>query len=159
MLSYILLSSLSAVLISYLVLRKWGTTNTVGYNYNEFPKDGEFHVRLLTLSPGPPGSPIRCELMTANLANSPPFEALSYVWGDASVIKQVLLCGKPFSITTNLHSALRHLRYPDRPRSLWVDAICINQNDDEEKESQVASMPKIYAAASNLLCGWGKQIT
>jgi len=156
MLSYILLSSLVAVFISYFILRRRGATKPVAYSYSPLPKDGNFHVRLLTLCPGPPGSPIRFDLTPKNLTNATPFEALSYVWGDASVTKQAHLCGKPFNVTTNLHSALRHLRYPDRPRTLWVDAICINQYDDDEKQSQVATMPKIYAAASNVIVWLGE---
>jgi hypothetical protein len=58
-------------------------------------------------------------------------------------------------VRSNLMSALRHLRYPDRPRHLWIDAICVNQDDDMEKGSQVAVMGTIYANASAVIVWLG----
>ena len=79
------------------------------------------------------------------------YEALSYTWGDPKITKPVICSGKKIEITANLHSALYHLRYPDRQRILWVDALCINQEDDNDKETQVQRMGRIYSKAQRVL--------
>jgi hypothetical protein len=55
-----------------------------------------------------------------------PFEALSYTWAHASTTQGIIVDGKTFNIRQNLFDALQRLRFPDRPRQLWIDAICIN---------------------------------
>jgi Heterokaryon incompatibility protein (HET) len=90
-----------------------------------------------------------------------PYEALSYVWFDKrsednpednpqSIIieDQRLKITQSLRITQNLHAALMHLRDPDIPRTIWVDAVCINQDSNKEKESQIPLMADIYAKAS-----------
>lgn len=47
-------------------------------------------------------------------------------------------------ITENLDEALRHLRYPDRPRHMWIDSLCIDQGNMEERGRQVGNMSHIY---------------
>lgn len=64
---------------------------------------------------------------------TPEYEALSYVWGPTSPAERMVLDGKEINITPNLASALRQLRWPSSKRLLWVDALCINQGDLEEK--------------------------
>lgn len=61
----------------------------------------------------------------------------------------------PFGVTENLYVALQHLRLLDRSRILWVDAICINQDDQREREAQVAIMCEIYSGASRVLVWLG----
>ena len=75
------------------------------------------------------------------------YEALSYVWGDALDFATILIDGHAVTVTTSLATALRHLRYPDKPRILWVDYICINQKDIEEKSREVRRMGSIYEQA------------
>ncbi|KAI3324110.1 heterokaryon incompatibility [Xylariaceae sp. AK1471] len=62
------------------------------------------------------------------------------------------------SVTTNLLSALRHLRYTDRPRMLWVDALCINHNDVEEKNAQIQLMGQIYCRARRSVVSVAKHL-
>lgn len=77
------------------------------------------------------------------------FEALSYVWGDQSVKKySIVVNSHAVPVSENLASALCYLRTPDRPRCIWLDAICINQQDIHEKADQVAIMGDIYRRAS-----------
>jgi hypothetical protein len=103
--------------------------------------------RLASIQPGPFSSPINCTLHYANLKDSPPFEALSYVWGDAQDTLPIFLDGHVFNVTTNLESALRHLRWEDTARTFWIDAICINQHDAQERGHQVMFMGEFYRAA------------
>ncbi|CAM1502335.1 Fc.00g043190.m01.CDS01 [Cosmosporella sp. VM-42] len=91
--------------------------------------------------------PIICTLESFPLEEHPDYEALSYCWGDAENPAKANCNGQEISIRQNLESALRHLRLPDRGRILWIDAICINQNDLDERSSQVAIMQQIYLQA------------
>lgn len=118
-------------------------------------KKGE--IRLLNLQPRRsslaskldwPHSEIECSFSVTNLHDSPPFEALSYTWGDRESCITVKLDGELVKITENLCLALQHLRLDDLPRTLWVDALCINQLDYNERNQQVAAMRYIYERAT-----------
>ncbi|CAK1365368.1 unnamed protein product [Cercospora beticola] len=58
--------------------------------------------------------------------------------------------------TANLHVALRRLRYSDEARSLWIDAICINQDDLMERSAQVACMAQVFSGASQVVAWIGE---
>lgn len=73
------------------------------------------------------------------------YEALSYVWGAPEFIGEITLDGAPFLVTRNLHMALRYLRLESEERTLWVDALCINQADPGERSTQVRLMRDIYS--------------
>ncbi len=77
------------------------------------------------------------------------YTALSYVWGNPAFIKPMICNGKPFFTTVNLDIALRFLRHVDVAVMLWVDQICINQEDLKEKTQQVLLMSKIYNHAQS----------
>jgi hypothetical protein len=83
------------------------------------------------------------------------YEALSYVWGDVRDSIPILVDGHPVSVTKSLESAVRHLRYPDKPRTLWVDYICINQEDILERSELVAKLGSIYENADSVLIWLG----
>jgi hypothetical protein len=92
-------------------------------------------------------SDVQCEIYHVTLETQPIYEALSYAWGDANVTSPIFLEGCPFQATVNLVSALRYLRHEDKTRTLWVDAICIDQSNVQERGHQVAFMAKIYSMA------------
>ena len=117
------------------------------------PLDSEkSQIRLVTIQPkNQESQQIRCDLEICSLDEKPRYEALSYVWGDQSHPLEILLDGQVFHVGLNLASALRSLRLADRPRRLWIDAICINQGDQEERSSQVLLMRQIYSYASRVL--------
>jgi hypothetical protein len=75
------------------------------------------------------------------------YTALSYVWGKPEFTNKILLNGQTKYITPALDSALRHLRHLKESKLLWVDQLCINQNDLLEKEAQVQLMALIYRRA------------
>ncbi|RFN45353.1 heterokaryon incompatibility protein 6, or allele [Fusarium flagelliforme] len=108
-------------------------------------------IRLLTLHPATEESDqICCSLSHAALnpadGSAPPvYEALSYVWGEPVFSEPILLNEQKFLITPSLKYALSYLRYRTKPRVLWVDAVCINQSDMEERNQQVALMRDIYS--------------
>ncbi|KAI1141067.1 HET-domain-containing protein [Hypoxylon sp. FL0543] len=118
----------------------------------------EIHPAFLTLST------IKCSLVIASLDklgdDSVPFsfyEALSYTWGDPTGKVTIKLDGCPFEVTRNLAAALRRLRAKRGYRYLWVDAICINQADELERNSQVALMGLIYRNAEQVLIWLGRE--
>jgi len=78
------------------------------------------------------------------------FAALSYVWGDGSLRKTIILNGQQMLVTANLERALRTLaqdRVFDQDYKLWVDAVCINQADDQERPHQIQKMREIYSSS------------
>ncbi|KAI0444855.1 heterokaryon incompatibility protein-domain-containing protein [Xylaria telfairii] len=80
-----------------------------------------------------------------------PYTALSYVWGDPTPVDRILLDDHELGITANLGAALRDLRDVRRIHRLWVDAICIDQDNIPERSSQVARMGEIYSRANNTI--------
>jgi hypothetical protein len=110
--------------------------------------DATQSIRLIRLQPASSfGSDVHYDIYHVNLDTQPIYEALSYAWGDAKVTSPIFLEGCPFQATVNLVSALRHLRHEDKTRTLWVDAICIDQSNIQERGHQVAFMAKIYSMA------------
>lgn len=113
-------------------------------------------IRLLVLHPAENLAEIRCSLVHTTLSQCEyevidHYTALSYVWGDPSILKTIRVNQVPVKITTNLHDALLHIRDTSRPIRMWADAICINQNDDDERNCQVRMMWKIYATADHTI--------
>lgn len=72
------------------------------------------------------------------------YEALSYTWGSAHKQYDIEISGNTLPITENLHLALQHLRHPEEDRILWIDAICIDQDNVGERGHQVRQMASIY---------------
>lgn len=119
-------------------------------------------MRLVTLLPGSPESPLECEIVEAHDLDVS-YEALSYAWGDNELSNSVQVRhstgteqpSRNIPITRNLFEALRRLQL-NAPRTLWIDALCINQNDLTEKASQVARMGQIYRNASAVIVWLGE---
>ncbi|KAL8840384.1 MAG: hypothetical protein Q9176_003877 [Flavoplaca citrina] len=106
--------------------------------------------RVLALFAGESSDDLRGELLRASIDNNNvSFTTLSYTWGDPSNPGSIKLGRDPISlpITRNLEAALRQFRSPTNSLRLWVDAICINQADPDEKSVQVALMREIYVSA------------
>ena len=75
-------------------------------------------------------------LETVALENEPRYTALSYVWGDSSDRVPCVLDNHRLLITRNLALALQALQLDDEPFVLWIDALCINQNDQRKRVSK-----------------------
>ena len=115
------------------------------------------NIRVLVLLPSErQHTDIQCLLLEQPLQMSQ-YEALSYVWGDTKVTRQILVNGYCFNATNNLEAALRQLRRARKPRLLWVDAICIDQSNRTEKAEQVVQMDKVYRAAERVLIWLGRE--
>jgi hypothetical protein len=115
-------------------------------------------IRLLKILPASDqADEVRCEIFNSSLDNHPYYEALSYAWGDPSITLPIRLNGKTYHVTSNLESALRHLRLATERKVMWVDAICINQRDPTEKSHQVGQMRDIYRNAKQVLVWLGEE--
>ncbi|KAF2019183.1 HET-domain-containing protein [Aaosphaeria arxii CBS 175.79] len=125
--------------------------------YDYQPLRGDQCIRLLFLMPGELEDPLVIHLLSVPLREAPSFEALSYTWGTPEDTLDIS-CGPRggiVSIRPNLRDALQYLRLPHDIKKLWVDALCINQEDIEERSSQVAMMASIYWHASQVVVWLG----
>lgn len=115
-------------------------------------------IRVIVLRCAALESPITCKLVHVILTECSRYEALSYTWGSSQKEYSISIDGKLVGITKSLYIALKNLRrhrpslrYLHRDRIIWTDALCINQDDDEEKSVQVGMMGKIYSMAFSVI--------
>jgi len=123
------------------------------FSYDRKLLDDE--VRILTVQPGEFGSAVYCTVSTETLANVLPYKALSYCWGEAALQDWIWLNEKRFDITRNVFGALQYLRMQKTPLRIWIDALCIHQDDIAEKNAQVQHMGQIYERASETIVWLG----
>lgn len=111
--------------------------------------------------------PVAVTIHTVDLQDSPSFAALSYVWGDPMDTVDIIANGVPHRVTRSLSAALKHVakhailhmnkrgseKCERQTFRIWADAICINQEDVDERSHQVGLMGRIYSSAS-LVIGW-----
>ena len=116
------------------------------------------NFRFLILLPGDGDDIVNCLLQESSIRQpNSEYEALSYVWGDDKKPHLVLCEGKELAVTTSLWTALRRLRLPQEHRTLWADAICINQADLGERADQVQLMRQIYDGAARVIIWLGEE--
>jgi hypothetical protein len=107
-------------------------------------------IRLLKLHPIQRGNEICCTVETTCLSVNPKYCALSNEWGEAKNKKSITLNGQQVRVGDNLWRCLSRLRHAHDDSVLWVDAICINQNDVAERNQQVQIMAQIYESATSV---------
>ncbi|KAK4450296.1 heterokaryon incompatibility protein-domain-containing protein [Podospora aff. communis PSN243] len=126
------------------------------------PLDGPENIRLISLMPGEGEHGVFCELISTELGKAPPYEALSYTWGDTSDVATVSVripataVSGGLSVTSSCLRALRRLRLKDKHRMLWIDAMCIDQSDVTERNHQVTLMSRIYSGATRVVIYLGE---
>ena len=113
-------------------------------------------IRLIHLLPGCQDSSSKCSIEHVNLESKPQYEALSYMWGVPVEELPIEIDNSTIRIRPNLWSALYHLRYEHQERIIWIDALCINQNDTNERNHQVNQMGEIYSIASRVVLWLGE---
>ena len=96
-----------------------------------------------------------CEIFHASFDDNPQYEALSYIWGDASLQGKIRLDGRTQLVTQNLARALSDIR-DNESKMLWVDALCIDQGNFSERNHQVKQMGRIYHSALRVLVWLGR---
>lgn len=116
-----------------------GSLVTNFYNYGVL--QGERDVRLITLPRGSNYEPIALTIQHVSLNTKPKYKALSYVWGPQTPSFPIQCNGYDMFIGRNLIDALLCIRNADEDSVLWIDRICINQDDLDERTQQVVSWP------------------
>lgn len=139
--------------------------------YTSLPlRKGAKTIRVFHLNPVDPISPdapIHGTLEVVDLNARPQYVALSYVWGPWSRPPRTIFCGQhQVDVTDNLWEALSHLRRDptgedpgrssDGSMTIWIDALCINQRDAEEKMAQIPLMGDIYSSSFSTCIWLGK---
>jgi hypothetical protein len=115
------------------------------------------NIRVLEILHDPTycfSAPISCKIRLIILEDDEeaqtPYNALSYVWGNADVTKTILVDGEPLIVRENLWLFLDQMRKVRYKKKIWIDAICINQQNNGEKSHQVAMMGEIYSRATRV---------
>lgn len=110
-------------------------------------------IRLARLLPGLDDATIELQLECISLSEATVlgYEALTYKWGDMGNRKVIYVDGNYLSVGAKLAAFLVLLRKPELTRLLWIDSICINQDDLQEKSQQIAIMDQIYSGADRVL--------
>jgi len=143
------------------------------YRYRPLPSPAA--IRLLELKNGPAKEPLHCALKAFDPTEAPPYHALSYTWGSplGSFSQKVsrprikrlsIFCDdRRLLVTPNLHDALRHLRTEETAsraadaKYFWIDAVCVNQKDILERNSQVARMSSTFLGAQSVIAWLGPE--
>lgn len=120
--------------------------------------DATKQIRLAHLQPGNYDDDIRIDLVCIDDMHTCSYEAVSYVWGDPGEETAISVNQTSFKVSRNLGVTLRCLRYNDRSRTLWIDAMCINQADNDEKSAQVRLMGQIYRSAAQVIIFLGEEV-
>lgn len=111
--------------------------------------------RVLELLQGHEDEEVSYLLHFADWNSPPPYEAISYAWGDTKIKAATICHGKSLNVTPILRDGLRQMRYKDRSRYLWVDGVCIGQKNMQERGYQVEHMGQIYRNATKVLVWLG----
>ncbi|KAK1856534.1 HETdomain-containing protein [Colletotrichum chrysophilum] len=124
--------------------------STASPKYTSLPNAGTY-IRLLSFQTPPAASSgtvdIRCVLHTFRLAQIPQYNAISYTWGPEAPTTLIEVNGQLKSVRLNCELVLRRARQHDTTALYWIDAICIDQENLEEKGHQVAIMGKVFGAS------------
>lgn len=113
-------------------------------------------IRLVTILPGAWEDDIKCTISHVALHDPPKYTALSYCWGDAKDTGVIYLNNQVFPATSSLKAALLQLRKIGCS-ILWIDAICIDQTNIEEKSQQLPLIGSIYRNAITTIAWLGDE--
>ncbi|KEZ45311.1 hypothetical protein SAPIO_CDS2114 [Scedosporium apiospermum] len=135
--------------------------NTLAYQGRELDENS---IRLVEIQPAEHETdPLVCTLCEVAFGRKPKFEALSYMWGTEIADDAITINDVPFEVKRNLRDALlffrRRLASGKAPKLLWIDAICINQSDVEERNRQLRIMDQIYFRACTVVVWLGSRYT
>ncbi|KAK2058198.1 HET domain-containing protein [Colletotrichum caudatum] len=132
------------------------------YRYQPLPPIAEQgrtlpFTRLLLLHPGSGEDPSEAQLQIISVEDAPPYEALFYTWGKPTDEPRdyTWLQGYPLPVKPNLEDALRSLRLPTKVRRLWIDALCIDQSNLDERSRRVQCMRLVYIHAARVIVWLG----
>ncbi|WPV30485.1 Heterokaryon incompatibility protein 6, OR allele [Fulvia fulva] len=116
-----------------------------------------YEIRLLEVLPGAYPQPIKCVLRPVSLlaATVPQYETVSYCWGQSQRCFPINLNDRRRLIENSAGCVLHRVQLPHQSRLIWIDAVCINQDDDREKGQQVSIMGDIYRCSKQNIVYFG----
>jgi hypothetical protein len=109
-------------------------------------------IRLIQIHAGDLNAKVTLTIIQTHLRAAPPYEAISYTWGDRTDLQKIP-CGSDSTkipVTKSCESVLRRLRRLKEDRLVWIDALCIDQTNINERNAQLAIMAQIYQLARRL---------
>ncbi|KAH7021524.1 heterokaryon incompatibility protein-domain-containing protein [Microdochium trichocladiopsis] len=118
--------------------------------------DASKQIRLLKIDPGGFDDEIRCTITTCALGEVSEFNAISYTWGPEQPQRDIFINGLRFPVRHNCHYALQQARQYQSSVPIWIDSVCIDQNNLHEKGAQVGIMGDVYARAATVLACIGQ---
>lgn len=137
----------------------------------EYPKlEGSHQIRLFEVLPGggggrgrgqDGGDVVRGRIVQSNLSRGRSYDAVSYTWadenGDSARTERIYLLDQraTVAVTRNCVAVLKQLRHPKKRRLVWIDAICIDQQSDLDRNHQVSLMAGIYTSARTVIAYTG----
>lgn len=144
--------------------QRWSHVQAAARHEYKPLKSGHIRLLLLKRSSGPLSGMIKAELLDISMnrvhqqSDDVNYEAVSYCWGGSSRDKLILINDRIFYVTKSAFELLLARRSVFRDRLIWIDAICINQEDKVEKSHQIALMRNIYQGAARVIIflgtGW-----
>ena len=104
-------------------------------------------IRLLVLETSTAEQSVYCSLHVVSLLSDPKpqYETVSYAWGDTSLRSTIFVSGRSKNVPAGPGRVLQRMRLATKSRVLWIDAICIDQDNLSERDQQVSIMPQIYS--------------
>ena len=126
------------------------------YKFQYKPLSAGKSIRLLRLRAQPclPNAPIQCDMIHTHLRRPPQYVAVSHRWDPVSASQEMILInGGLFPVSSSIYAFLLARRDKFHSEYLWIDSICINQDDKDEKSSQVAMIRHIFEEAE-MTIGW-----
>ncbi|KAH7316903.1 heterokaryon incompatibility protein-domain-containing protein [Stachybotrys elegans] len=120
-----------------------------GFPYKPL-EPGAFPLRIFQPLAGKDSEPLSCTLENYTDAPEAGWTCLSYVWGTEPATREITINGAPFRVRSNVYGFLRDARR-QRLANLWIDSICINQSDVDERNAQVELMREIYNKAKHVM--------
>lgn len=134
-----------------------GISSPATFKHEPLP-DATNHMRLLEVFDRDYSDTIRvrCGITTWPVDSMPWHSAISYVWGDSKPDKTILINDKTFQVGTSCELVLKQIHAYEKSRYYWIDAICIDQKNLDEKSKQLAMMGNIYKKADHVLACLGR---
>lgn len=133
------------------------SAETERFQHKTLP-DPRNHLRLLEITSVDEtrDMPVHCKLTTWPVTKAPVYTAISYTWGDPQQPTSVLINSRVMEVRRNCEYVLKQAWRQGASSYVWIDAICINQIDNDEKNSQVAMMSGVYQRAGQVLACVGR---
>ncbi|KAI0415158.1 heterokaryon incompatibility protein-domain-containing protein [Xylaria grammica] len=125
------------------------SSGTLGANVYRYDELGSSQFRLVRIY-SKKMSTIKCEIEHFSLTNPPPYIGISYAWGDADDKRPIQIGNVTVSVAVSLFGALDAVRKQGEDVFVWVDALCIDQQNRDERSQQVQLMTEIYAKATTV---------